>query len=87
MLPNLYAALASIMSNGAVGVFMDGDASSGAASLSDFLTTAGNLVVSAIGIVWNIITGNVVLTAMIGVSLVGVGFTFFERAKNSAGVH
>ena len=83
MLSNLVNA---IMNSGAVGVFMEGDASN-AASLNDFLTTAGGLVVSAIGNVWNIITGNIVLTAMIGVSLVGVGFTFFERAKKSAGVH
>lgn len=56
----------------------------GGTGLADFLTTAGNLVVSAMGIVWNIITGNVILTAFVGVSLISIGFGIFRRAKSAA---
>jgi len=53
-------------------------------SLATALTEAGEVVVSGIGIVWNLMTGNAWLTFMLGVTLISLGFRFFRKAKRAA---
>lgn len=51
---------------------------------ASLLTETGELVVTGLPIVWNIITGNVVLTIMVGASLLSLGFAFYRKAKRAA---
>ena len=53
-------------------------------SLATALTEAGEVVVSGIGIVWNLMTGNAWLTFMLGVTLISLGFRFFRKAQRAA---
>lgn len=48
------------------------------------LTEAGEVIVDGVGIVWNLMTGNPWLTFMLGVTLIGMGFRFFRKAKRVA---
>lgn len=51
---------------------------------ASLLTEAGKTITSSIGIVWNIITANPILTLFVGASVVSLGFTFFRKAKRAA---
>lgn len=53
-------------------------------TVASLLSDAGTTLTSGIGIVWNIITANPVLTLFVGASIVGLGFTFFKKAKRAA---
>ena len=55
-----------------------------AVTAAGLLTETGELVTSGLPIVWNIITGNVVLTIMVGASLLSLAFTFYRKAKRAA---
>lgn len=50
---------------------------------ASLLTEAGTVITSGIGIVWNIITANPILTLFVGASIVSLGFTFFKKAKRA----
>ena len=51
---------------------------------ASLLTEAGTVITSSIGIVWNVITANPVLTLFVGASIVSLGFAFFRKAKRAA---
>ena len=53
-------------------------------TVSSLLSEAGTTLASSIGIVWNIITANPILTLCVGASVVSLGFTFFKKAKRAA---
>ena len=52
-------------------------------SIADKITEAGEAITAAVGVTWDICTANPWLGLMIGVSVVGLGFTFFCRAKRT----
>lgn len=51
---------------------------------SSLLTEAGPTIVSGIGIVWDVITANPMLTLFVGASILTLGFRFFKKAKGAA---
>lgn len=53
-------------------------------NLVEFITDAGEMLGAGINVVWDLMTANPWLTLMIGVSLIGYGFSFFRKAKRSA---
>ena len=53
-------------------------------TVASLLTDAGTTLTSGIGIVWNIITANPVLSLFVGASIVSLGFAFFKKAKRAA---
>ena len=58
--------------------------SEGSVTAASLLTEAGTVITSSIGIVWNVITANPVLTLFVGASIVSLGFAFFRKAKRAA---
>ena len=52
-------------------------------SIATAITTAGEAIGSGVSVAWDICTANPWLTLLIGVSLVGVGFGFFKKAKRT----
>lgn len=48
------------------------------------ITEAGAVIVDGVEIVWQLMTGNAWLTFMLGVTLIGMGFRFFRKAKRAA---
>ncbi|MGN0690532.1 MAG: hypothetical protein ACI4KH_08950 [Oscillospiraceae bacterium] len=50
------------------------------AGVSEMVSTATELFAN----VANAITGNPILSAFVGISLLGVAFTLFKRAKNAS---
>ena len=55
-----------------------------AITATGLLTETGNLITTGLPIVWDIITGNVVLTIMVGASLLTLAFRFYRKAKRAA---
>ena len=53
-------------------------------TVASLLSEAGTTLASGIGIVWNIITANPILTLFVGASVVSLGFAFFKKAKSAA---
>lgn len=53
-------------------------------TVSGMLTSSGTLVASAMSTVWSIVTANEFLTALVGCSLIAIGFRFFRMAKRAA---
>ena len=48
------------------------------------LSGAGTSLTSAVGLVWDLITANALLTFFLGCSIVAIGFKFFKKAKGAA---
>lgn len=55
-----------------------------AVTVSGLLTSSGTLVTSAMSTVWSIVTANDFLKALLGCSLLAIGFRFFRAAKRAA---
>lgn len=53
-------------------------------TVASMLTEAGTVIVSGIGIAWDVITGNPILTLFLGASVLTLGFRFFRKAKGAA---
>ena len=60
------------------------ETSSTPVTAAGLLTEAGEVIVSGIGIVWDIITANPVLTLFVGAAILSLGFRFFRKAKSAA---
>lgn len=56
----------------------------GSVTAASLLTEAGTVITSSIGIVWNVVIANPVLTLFVGASIVSLGFVFFRKAKRAA---
>lgn len=56
-----------------------------AVTVASLLTTATASITTAVGSVWDIMTGNVWLSFMVGASVLAVGFRFFRNARFTAG--
>lgn len=59
-------------------------ASAEGADASSLLTSTGTVVTSGISIVWSIITGNPILSAIAGMSVLSIAFYALGRAKHAA---
>lgn len=51
---------------------------------ASLLTSASTVLVSGVGVVWDMVTGNPLLALFVGASIVSLGFSFFRKAKRSA---
>ena len=54
-----------------------------AVSIANLITEAGTTLGAAIGVVWELMTANAWLTLGIGASVIGMGFTYFRKAKRA----
>ena len=57
--------------------------SSSAATAASLLTNAGTVITSALSMVWDVATSNPLLSLFVGVSILGVGFSVFRRARRT----
>ena len=48
------------------------------------VTEAGTTIASAMGVTWDLMTANPMLTLFVGAGVVGLGFSFFRRSKRLA---
>jgi len=48
------------------------------------LTSAGTTLTTGLGTVWNLMTGNELITLFVGASIVSLAFAFFKKAKRAA---
>ena len=55
-----------------------------AVTVASLLTDASEVIVSGVGVVWDLVTGNPLLTLFVGASIVSLGFSFFRKAKRAA---
>lgn len=53
-------------------------------TIATMLTSAGETIVSGLDIVWNVVTGNTLLTLFVGASVLSMSFGFFRKAKRAA---
>ena len=52
-------------------------------AIATAITSASEVVAAAMGAAWTLMTSNVLLTAALGVAVIGMGFGFFRMAKNA----
>ena len=55
-----------------------------AVTIAGLTTSAGEGIVAAVGVVWNLMTANVLLTLFVGASIISLGFRFYKKAKGAA---
>lgn len=53
-------------------------------TIASLLSEAGTTLGSAIGVVWDIMTANPLLSLATGAGIVTLGFAFFRKAKRTA---
>lgn len=47
------------------------------------ITEAGTSITSAMGVTWDLMTANPLLTLFVGAGVVSLGFAFFRKAKRT----
>lgn len=57
---------------------------SSAVTVATLLTQAGTALTAGLGIVWDMMTANPLLTLFLGASVVSLAFVFFKKAKGAA---
>lgn len=55
-----------------------------AVTLATLITEAGTTIGSAIGVTWDLMTANPLLTLSLGAGVISLGFAFFRKAKRTA---
>lgn len=53
-------------------------------TIASILTEAGETIGSAIGVTWDLMTANPLLTLALGAGIISLGFAFFRKAKRTA---
>lgn len=54
-------------------------------TVASLLTEAGTTITAGLGIVWNLMTANPLLTLFLGAGIVTLCFKMFKQAKGTAG--
>ena len=49
------------------------------------LTSVGPVLTEGVSLVWELVTGNPLLTLSVGCGVAGMGFRFFRKARRVAG--
>lgn len=52
-------------------------------SIATAISEAGTNIASAMGVTWDLMTANPLLTFFLGVAIVSIGFRFFHKAKRA----
>jgi len=52
-------------------------------SIATAISEAGTNIAAAMGVTWDLMTANPLLTLFLGASLVSLGFRFFRKAKRA----
>lgn len=54
-------------------------------TIASILQDAGPVLTEGVKMVWTLVTGNPLLTLFVGVTVVGIGFKMFRKARKTAG--
>lgn len=72
------------MDQGTIWDLIEGGSLQTETGLATWLATASSLATTAVGDVWTIVTGNVWMQFLIGVSVLMIGFRFLRRGVRLA---
>lgn len=53
-------------------------------TIASLVTEAGTSITSAMGVTWDLMTANPLLTLFVGAGVVSLGFKFFRKSKGLA---
>lgn len=53
-------------------------------TIANLVTEAGTSITSAMGVTWDLMTANPLLTLFVGAGVVSLGFKFFRKSKGLA---
>lgn len=53
-------------------------------TIASLVTEAGTSITSAMGVTWDLMTANSLLTLFVGAGVVSLGFKFFRKSKGLA---
>ena len=53
-------------------------------TISSLITEAGTGITAAMGVTWDLMTANPLLTLFVGAGIISMGFTYFRKAKRAA---
>lgn len=53
-------------------------------TIASLVTQAGTAITSAMGVTWDLMTANPLLTLFVGAGVVSLGFKFFRKSKGLA---
>ena len=53
-------------------------------TVASLISEAGTGITSAMGVTWDLMTANPLLTLFVGAGIIALGFKFFRKAKGAA---